>query len=62
MDVDINKKMLCECARSLFSCCQSVGGAPPSLDMTLQEFIDSYGWNGVKFSVSDIKKQRNEEA
>lgn len=58
MDIGINKKMLCECTSSLFVCCLAVGGGPPDLSMTLQEFIDSYGWNGVKFSVSDIKKQQ----
>lgn len=39
-----------ECAVSLGAACAEIGGRAPSLQMTLRDFINSYGANGVIFA------------
>lgn len=41
-----------ECAVSLGRTCTNVGGFIPSTDMTLGEFIKTFGPNGVRFTTT----------
>lgn len=59
MEIDQNKKMMLESMKTLFNSCHVVGGAPPNLNMTLQDFITTYGWNEVVFGVSDFYAKGN---
>jgi hypothetical protein len=47
-----------ECAISLGHSSVLVGGCPPDPNMTLGSFIDTYGRNGVVFTVSTHKKPK----
>ena len=50
-DIDANKRKYLLSVESLYSSCAKVGGASPDLGMSLREFLESYGWNGVAFCV-----------
>ena len=52
-------EFVAESTVSLISACLAVGGCPPSLDMTLKEFLGIYGWNGVGFTVLEGKKHND---
>ena len=58
MNENIGKKpelIMIESAKTLGECCIIVGGCPPDLQMTLEDFIESYGRNGIIFSISKNK-------
>jgi hypothetical protein len=57
MNITVKKPeyYLVECAKSLGESCIIVGGCPVSLEMSLAEFIDTYGRNGIVFSISKEK-------
>jgi hypothetical protein len=63
-DILKNKLMLLECQETLIKSCLSVGGIVPDQKMTLQDFILTYGWNGVIFSVSKLvnKGEHNDKS
>lgn len=44
-------KMMQQSLLSLGEACARVGGSSPDLNMTLEEFLNTYGWNGVGFMV-----------
>lgn len=48
--------LMIESAKTLGECCIIVGGCPPDLQITLEDFISSYGRNGVIFSISKYKE------
>ena len=57
MNIENNKKMMLECIDTLIDSCNQVGGVYPNFNMTLREFITSYGWNGVIFGLSELYKK-----
>jgi hypothetical protein len=60
-DILKNKLMLLECQETLIKSCLSVGGIVPDLEMSLRQFILTYGLNGVIFTVSNLVKKEGSE-
>lgn len=56
--IELNKKMLIQCTKSLNDACWTAGGIAPDLNMTLGDFIEIFGWNGVIFSTSKLLKDK----
>lgn len=55
-------KMMQHSLLSLGEACARVGGIVPNLNMTLEEFLNTYGWNGVGFMVLKEKlEEMNKE-
>ena len=51
-------KMIQQSLLSLGEACARVGGIAPNLNMTLEEFLNTYGWNGVGFCVLKEKQDQ----
>ena len=60
-NINKSREMLLECMETLNESCFKVGGALPDLEMSLRQFILTYGSNGVIFTVSNLVKKEGSE-
>lgn len=54
-NIEENKNKMIASLESLYECCEKINNTKPELNMTLREFISTYGWQGIYFKVWDTK-------